>query len=76
VFRVLGPEFYERMTERQARTGLKLLGSVEDNDRRRIAHANEVRASLDGEPYPVALPEANNVYWQCVLYCSDPVGVK
>jgi dTDP-4-amino-4,6-dideoxygalactose transaminase len=72
----LGPEFNERMTERQARTGIELLGSVEENDRRRIAHANEVRDSLDGEPYPVALPEAHNVYWQCLLYCSDPVGVK
>jgi dTDP-4-amino-4,6-dideoxygalactose transaminase len=73
----LGLEFYERMTERQAaRTGLELLGSVEDSDQRRITNVKEVRASLDGEPYPVALPEAHNVYWQCLLYCSDPAGVK
>ena len=72
----LGPEFYERMTERQARTGLALLGSVEDSDQQRITNAEAVRASLDGEPYPIAQPEAQNVYWQCMLFCSDPVGVK
>jgi dTDP-4-amino-4,6-dideoxygalactose transaminase len=59
----LGPEFNERMTERQARTGLELLGSVAENDRQRIANAKAVRTSLDGEPYPVALPGAHNVYW-------------
>jgi len=71
----LGPEFSERMSERQARVALELLGNVEDADRLRIANTLAVRASLDGDPYPVALAEAYNVYWQCLIFCNDPDSV-